>query len=97
LKNLHWRDKGKLAWRVNFKVLQASMSEILRSLPNKEVLIPTLFIRGSLSDYILDSDIQEIENLLPDSQLVTIENAGHWVHAEAPEEFTDAVLSFCLR
>ena len=97
LKNLYWRDKGRLAWRVNFKVLQASMSEILRSLPNKEVLIPTLFIRGSLSDYILDSDIQEIENLLPDSQLVTIENAGHWVHAEAPEEFTDAVLSFCLR
>jgi pimeloyl-ACP methyl ester carboxylesterase len=73
------------------------MPEILSALPDKEVLIPTLFIRGSLSDYILDSDIQEIENLFPDSQVVTVENAGHWVHAEAPEEFTDAVLSFCLR
>lgn len=97
LKNLYWRDKGKLAWRVNFKVLEASMPEILSALPCKEVLIPTLFIRGALSDYILDSDIEEIENFFPDSQLVTINNAGHWVHAEAPEEFTDAVLSFCLR
>ncbi|MFM7681651.1 MAG: alpha/beta fold hydrolase [Bacteroidota bacterium] len=97
LKNLYWRDKGKLAWRVNFKVLQASMPEILSALPEIEVLLPTLFIRGSQSDYILDSDVEAIENIFPDSQLVTIENAGHWVHAEAPEEFTDTVLSFCLR
>jgi pimeloyl-ACP methyl ester carboxylesterase len=97
LKNLYWRDRGKLAWRVNFKVLQSSMPEILSALPKNEVLLPTLFIRGALSDYILASDIEEIENLFPDSQFVTIDNAGHWVHAEAPEEFTDAVLSFCLR
>jgi pimeloyl-ACP methyl ester carboxylesterase len=45
----------------------------------------------------MDSDVEAIENIFPDSQLVTIENAGHWVHAEAPEEFTDTVLSFCLR
>lgn len=97
LKNLYWQDKGKLAWRVNFKVLETSMSEILSALPKTEVFLPTLFIRGALSDYILNSDIDELENLFPDSQLVTIEEAGHWVHAEAPEQFTDAVLSFCLR
>jgi pimeloyl-ACP methyl ester carboxylesterase len=97
LKNLYWKDKGKLAWRVNFKVLSDSMDEILSALPFKEVLLPTLFIRGSLSDYILDSDFEEIENYFPDSQFVTIDNAGHWVHAEAPDEFTDAVLGFCLR
>ncbi len=97
LKNLYWIDKGKLAWRVNFKVLQLAMPEILKALPIKEVFVPTLFIRGALSDYILDADIEEIENLFPDSLLVTVEQAGHWVHAEAPEEFTDSVLSFCLR
>jgi esterase len=86
-----------LVWRANFKVLETSMSEILSALPITEVFLPTLFIRGALSDYILNSDIDELENLFPDSQLVTIEEAGHWVHAEAPEQFTDAVLSFCLR
>ena len=97
LKNLYWEDKGKLAWRVNFTVLENSMEEILSELPKIEVLIPTLFIRGAQSDYILDADIPEIEEVFPDSSFVTIENAGHWVHAEAPEEFVDSVLSFCLR
>lgn len=97
LKNLYWEDKGKLAWRVNFTVLEDSMAEILSELPKTEVFIPTLFIRGSESDYILDEDISNIEEVFPDSSFVTIQNAGHWVHAEAPEEFVDAVLSFCLR
>ena len=37
------------------------------------------------------------ENPFPDSTLVSIENAGHWVHAEAPDDFVDCVLGFCLR
>jgi esterase len=97
LKNLYWMEKGKLSWRVNFPVLEREMSEILSSLPEKEVLTSTLFIRGELSNYILDSDIPILESYFPDSQLISVENAGHWVHAEAPEAFVDAVLGFCLR
>ena len=73
------------------------MSEILAEVPDEEVMLPTLFIRGELSGYILDEDIATLEERFADSQLVTIQGAGHWVHAEAPEEFLDAVLSFCLR
>ena len=97
LKNLYWKDKGKLAWRMNISVLEREMSEILAALPEKETFVPTLFIRGALSNYILDDDFAEIEEWFPEAEIVTIENAGHWVHAEAPEEFIDAVLSFCLR
>jgi pimeloyl-ACP methyl ester carboxylesterase len=97
LKNLYWMEKGKLSWRVNFPVLEREMSEILSALPEKEVLTSTLFIRGELSNYILDSDIPILESYFPDSQLISVENAGHWVHAEAPEAFVDAVLGFCLR
>jgi pimeloyl-ACP methyl ester carboxylesterase len=97
LKNLYWEEKGKLAWRVNFPVLEASMTEILSALPAKESFTPTLFIRGLLSNYILDDDIPVLESYFPDSQLASIPNAGHWVHAEAPEAFLDAVLSFSLR
>jgi len=32
-----------------------------------------------------------------DFQLITIENAGHWEHAEQPDKFIESVLSFCLR
>jgi pimeloyl-ACP methyl ester carboxylesterase len=97
LKNLYWIEKGKLSWRVNFPVLEASMTEILSALPEEEVLVPTLFIRGTLSNYILDEDIPVLENYFPDSQVNSIEQAGHWVHAEAPDAFVDCVLGFCLR
>ena len=97
LKNLYWIEKGKLAWRVNIPVLEKEMEHVLAGLHDTEVLIPTLFIRGLQSDYILDSDMTAIENQFPDSHFVSIEKAGHWVHAEAPEEFIEALLSFCLR
>jgi esterase len=97
MKNLYWIEKGKLAWRMNVTVLEREMEHILAALPIEENFTPTLFIRGSLSNYILDEEIEQLENAFPDSQLVTIENAGHWVHAEAPETFVNAVLEFLLR
>lgn len=97
LKNLYWKEKGQLAWRMNLAVLEKEMPCILEALPSEEVLTQTLFIRGALSNYILDEDIEEIENQFPDSQIVSIENAGHWVHAEQAEVFLETILEFCLR
>lgn len=97
MKNLYWIEKGKLAWRMNVKVLEKEMPNILKAIPDQEVLVQTLFIRGALSNYILDEDIPAIEDQFPDSSFVTIENAGHWIHAEQPEEFMNAVLEFLLR
>jgi len=97
LKNLYWEEKGKLAWRVNFPVLEASMPDILSALPAHESFTSALFIRGLLSNYMLDDDMERIEAYYPDVQFASIANAGHWVHAEAPEAFIDAVLSFSLR
>lgn len=97
LKNIYWKEKGKMAWRMNIPVLEREMPTILGSLPEGESFVPTLFIRGALSQYVIDEDIPSIEEVFPDSELVTIENAGHWVHAENPDAFLEAVLGFCLR
>ena len=97
LKNLYWKEKGVLAWRMNIQVLIDRMNEVLSSLPEGEVFNDTLFIRGALSNYILDEDINAIEHQFQNCNVVTIENAGHWVHAEAPEVFIQSVLSFLLR
>lgn len=97
LKNIYWKEKGKLAWRMNIDVLEREMPEILKALPEGEVTVPTLFIRGELSNYILDEDIPNIEHQFIDSEVVTIKGAGHWVHAEAPDEFLNVLLSFSLR
>ena len=97
LKNLYWKTKGELAWRMNVTILEKKMGEILSAIPKQVVLTTTIFIRGELSNYILDEDIPDIENVFPDSEFETISGAGHWVHAEAQEEFIHAVLGFCLR
>lgn len=97
LKNLYWKEKNKLEWRMNVRVLEKEMSEILKALPEEEVFVQTLFILGALSHYVLESDIPSIEDQFPDSTFISIENAGHWVHAEKPEEFINAVLEFLLR
>ena len=97
LKNLYWKEKGKLAWRMNIHVLEREMENILSGLPKGEVTIPTLFIRGELSNYILDEDFESIEEHFIDVEFNTIPEAGHWVHAEEPAEFLEALLSFSLR
>ena len=97
LKNLYWVEKGKLAWRMNVDVLEREMEEILAPIPNIEVWTPTLFLRGAMSNYILDEDWDAIEEVFPDATLETIGNAGHWVHSEQPEEFIEKVLGFIIR
>lgn len=97
LKNLYWKERGVLEWRMNVHVLEREMKNILSALDQVEVAVPTLFIRGAMSNYILDEDIESIEELFIDSEIETIENAGHWVHAEAADVFLETLLSFCLR
>lgn len=97
LKNLYWKEKGHLAWRMNVEVLEQEIPEILKSFEADEIFTPTLFLRGAMSNYVLDEDMDSIEHQFPDMELETIENAGHWVHAEAPNEFLDVLLGFCLR
>jgi len=97
LKNLYWKEKGVLAWRMNVAVLEREMETILSAVDDVDVTVPTLFIRGAMSNYILDDDIEAIEELFFDAEFITIDNAGHWVHAEASQVFLEHLLSFCLR
>ena len=75
LKNLYWIQKGELAWRINIPVLERNMDKILTKLNETEVYEQTLFIRGALSNYILNEDIEDLEDVFNYFQLITIENA----------------------
>lgn len=82
---------------MNLDVLERELPKILNAFEPKNTFTkPTLFIRGALSNYILDDDFKEISSVFVDAEFETIENAGHWVHAEQPEQFLNTVLSFCL-
>ncbi|GAO45883.1 hypothetical protein G7K_0129-t1 [Saitoella complicata NRRL Y-17804] len=51
---------------------------------------PTLFVRGTTSHYVPDDIIPLIGRFFPRFTLNSIE-AGHWVQAEKPNEFKEAV------
>ncbi len=104
MKNLDRRDDGSYRWTLNLDVLIRELDNIMDGV-NTNCFdpafpltgFPALFIRGEKSPYINDEDIETIERIFPGAQLVTIEGAGHWLHAEKPGEFADAVRTFAGR
>ncbi len=95
LKNLHRNKAGKYHWKMNLTAIHENYPLIMAAIPNDDVFDnPTLFIRGGKSNYIHDEDWLAIHDLFPIAEMVTIEEAGHWVHADAPEVFLAACLEF---
>ena len=94
LKNLYWVEKGQLSWRINLPVLTETIHEIIEEIVFDQIDCETLFMRGGKSNYILASDFDMIHQKFPNSQIHSIEDSGHWIHAEAPEEFYNTVLNF---
>jgi len=95
LKNLYWKHKGELALRVNLEVLKENVSEVGEALPTYlKFDKDTLFLRGDRSEYIALSDEDIIKRHFPKARIVTIKNAGHWLHAENPNDFFEETLNF---
>lgn len=94
MKNLYWKSKGELAWRMNVPVLAATIDQVLTSIPPGICDLPTLFMRGTASDYILDKDQDGIRNQFPSVTFVDFEGAGHWFHAEQPDKLFNTVRDF---
>ena len=94
LKNLMRTSEGGFAWRMNLPVLDNNLEKIGRTIDSTSTFDgPTLFVRGTRSDYIMDEDRDRIKEIFPKSTLVSMDT-GHWVHAEKPSEFVDVVKSF---
>jgi esterase len=95
LKNLYWIQKGTLSLRINLQVLKDNVEEVGEALPISHSFSgDTLFLRGDKSEYIALSDEPLIKMQFPNSEIVTIENAGHWLHAENPTAFYEEVIKF---
>jgi len=95
LKNLYWVEKGKLGLRMNLEVLKNNVEEVGEALPvSNNFLGDTLFLRGDKSEYIALNDEGLIKMQFPNSFIETIENAGHWLHAENPTAFYNSVIQF---
>ena len=95
LKNLYWVEKGQLGLRINLEVLGNQVSEVGEALPmHNQFNNDTLFLRGDKSEYIATTDEKLIKIHFPKATIKTVENAGHWLHAENPKQFYEFVMDF---
>lgn len=95
MKNLTRNPKGGFEWKANIETLFKSYENILDSIKwSHPCETETLFVRGGKSPYILDEDIPDIQTYLPHSQFHTIEDSGHWIHVDAPDELFNQIIAF---
>lgn len=96
LKNLKRADKG-FEWSINLNALENNLEHMLLGVEldsTSASMVNVLFIRGQNSNYIPEHQIGKLKAVYPKSEVVTIPNSGHWVHAEMPEMFLAAVKKF---
>lgn len=92
LKNLSRTPKG-FKWKMNLDVIARNIEEVGKP-TFASYSGDTLFINGGDSNYILKEDQGEIVTYFSNATFKTIEEAGHWLHAEKPKEFFQEVSTF---
>jgi len=92
MKSLQRTDRG-FTWKINLESINRSYSEMNREISGAPFPQPTLFIYSLSSGYVALEDQPGIRALFPAAQFAGT-NVGHWIHAEAPDEFFRIVLDF---
>jgi pimeloyl-ACP methyl ester carboxylesterase len=55
---------------------------------------PVLWLAGARSDYVRPDYAPTMRALFPRVQLVTIKDAGHWLHSDQPDVFLSVIRRF---
>lgn len=87
-------------WRPNLAAIERAMPALLGwpdALADARYDGPTLVIHGGASDYVGQAADAPIAALFPAAERVVLDGAGHWLHAEQPEAFVDAVEAWLER
>jgi pimeloyl-ACP methyl ester carboxylesterase len=61
-----------------------------------KISVPTLFVRGARSPFVLDEDIAEMRHRISTLEVVEVEGAGHAVQSDRPLELASHIRTFAL-
>jgi len=107
VKNLRRREDGRYYWHWDPAMLRTMgpnpftekddrrLEERLRDLSNLDV--PTLLVRGRLSDLVSEETAAEFLDMVPHAEYVDLADAHHMVADDRNDVFTDTVKEFLLR
>ncbi|HEY5856365.1 MAG TPA: alpha/beta hydrolase [Aldersonia sp.] len=99
-RNLRRRDDGRWYWHWDPAMLDArDMGEAERRTEDLEdatrgLRIPTLVLRGRMSDVVSDEGLQAFLELAPHAEAVVLPGAAHTAAGDDNDAFTDAVYIF---
>ncbi len=89
------RDSNGFVWKINLPVITEKIEEVGKSLDEGDKYEgPTLFLAGGNSNYIQQSDLEDIHEHFPAYEIEFVSNAGHWLHAEQPAAVIQEIRRF---
>ncbi|HAG90666.1 MAG TPA: alpha/beta hydrolase [Bdellovibrionales bacterium] len=90
-------EPGKVDWRFSLKGVEESLEkgrERDRWDRIQNLKVPTLYIRGELSEDLSAENFSKILGMNPLIQGQEIKGAGHWVHSDQPDSFIQVLNEF---
>ncbi|MBI4524034.1 MAG: alpha/beta fold hydrolase [Deltaproteobacteria bacterium] len=98
LKSLARAPEGGFRWRINLNAIYKNDGELSKAVEQKRRFAkPACFIKAGRSNYLDKEDVAAIKKAFPKAEVITVPDAGHWIHVDAPEEFTRIVVDFLSR
>ena len=99
MKNLRLREDGRLYWHWDPKMLQRRAPRDPGALADmaRKVKVPTLLVRGALSEVLSPEGVKEFLELVPHAEFIDIAGADHMVAGDKNDAFNDAVFDFIKR
>jgi pimeloyl-ACP methyl ester carboxylesterase len=99
-KNVRLRD-GRLYWHWDPRIRESD-DELEQRITRFEacargLMLPTLLVRGGMSDVVSDEGAQAFKELCPHSEYVNVSDAGHMVAGDRNDIFGNAVIKFLSR
>jgi len=99
-KNLRQRPDGRWVWHWDPAFMTQGtrhneFDDIDRlAAAARAITVPTLLVRGGISDVVSVDGARELQALIPHARLVDVAGAGHMVAGDRNDRFSDAVLTF---
>lgn len=89
-------EEGKISLIRNASALNTNHTMELVD-RHKEITAPTLVLWGVHDPWQTIGDGEKLAQEIPNSRLVRLENASHWLQQDAPEDFAREIINFLAK
>lgn len=95
MKNISRKKEGGFEYKMNLPLLYDNYGKLMDELDlEHENQMPALFISGGQSNYVRAEDHAYILAHFPMAGFDVIPEAGHWVHADQPDQLFNKLMQF---